>query len=216
MTKNNNQFSPRLMAGQRVPTSAESSGESYQQEKRLGALYVEFQATFLHRLKWEITYIHAILSQVNETIETLREIGLTSDEVAQVIRRFPEVLGLDIETRIRANLKKLEKDFFIKGKALPKVILRTPNILGYTLDCSGDCISECDKCKKRRVRRKCECIAVVNNDTEGFSFLILEIYLIQAGCDFETTESGAISQYFYNFQKRYSPKYVCGRERETV
>ena len=51
-----------------------------------------------------------------------------------------------MEERLQANIAKLEKEWKIKGPAVAGVLKRQPRVLGYSVDCLGDCIGECDRC----------------------------------------------------------------------
>lgn len=74
------------------------------------------------------------------------DLGLSSSDAAAVVRSFPETLSRDADARLRANLAVLEKQWKIKGAAAAGAVKRAPRILGYTIDCAGDCAGECDRC----------------------------------------------------------------------
>jgi hypothetical protein len=74
------------------------------------------------------------------------DLSLTRDEALAVLRSFPEALNLDAEEQLRKNVAKLGKEWKIQGPAARGCVKRTPRLLGYTLDCSGDCIGLCDRC----------------------------------------------------------------------
>ncbi|KAB2092970.1 hypothetical protein ERO13_A02G060400v2 [Gossypium hirsutum] len=83
---------------------------------------------------------------VNEILEYLRSLGLSDDDLRKLLKKFPEVLGCDIEHELRTNVQILEKDWGIKGKSLKNLLLRNPKVLGYNVDCKGDCIAQCTRC----------------------------------------------------------------------
>ena len=68
------------------------------------------------------------------------DLSLSRDEALAVLRSFPETLNLDAEEQLRANVAKLAKEWKIQGPAARGCVKRTPRLLGYTIDCSGDCI----------------------------------------------------------------------------
>ncbi len=64
----------------------------------------------------------------------------------QAIKNFPEVFGLDVENQMRANVEKLKKDWKMTDKVIPNVVKRQPQVLGYNVDCEGNCMGECNRC----------------------------------------------------------------------
>lgn len=64
---------------------------------------------------------------------------MTESEIKEVIIKFPESLGCDLEGLMKPNIEYLTKKYFLKGKARIKVILREPRIIGNIIDCGGDC-----------------------------------------------------------------------------
>ena len=76
----------------------------------------------------------------------LVSLGLTGAEVAKVVDEFPEVLGCSVEDRLAANVAQLEKQWKMQGPAIKGVVLRRPDVLGFNLDCLGDCAGECNRC----------------------------------------------------------------------
>lgn len=84
---------------------------------------------------------------VSSSIAFLRDdLGMTVDEVLAVLRSFPETLNLSAEDQLKKNVEKLAKDWKIQGPAAKGCVKRTPRLLGYTVDCAGDCIGLCDRC----------------------------------------------------------------------
>lgn len=83
---------------------------------------------------------------IASALEFMESIGLESnDEKVEVIKKFPEVLSVDISL-MKENVTKLEKSFFMKGKQLAAAVKRKPRVLGATVDCLGDCAGECTRC----------------------------------------------------------------------
>jgi hypothetical protein len=75
--------------------------------------------------------------------------GLAMDPptAAAVVEAFPECLALDGDgDTVRTAVAKLASDWKMTGGTAARAIARTPRVLGYTVDCLGDCIGECDRC----------------------------------------------------------------------
>ena len=87
-----------------------------------------------------------IYMQIKEKLEHLRSLGLSNEDVKKVVSGFPETVGLDLEERMKPNIELMGKNFFIKGKMLPKTLARKPQALGYAVDCEGDCQGDCTRC----------------------------------------------------------------------
>lgn len=83
---------------------------------------------------------------VNETLDYLRSLSLSDEDLGKVLKKFPEVLGCKLEDELKSNVKLLEKEWGIKGKTLRNLLLRNPKVLGYNVDCKGDCMSKCTRC----------------------------------------------------------------------
>lgn len=87
---------------------------------------------------------------VSEILKFLQEFcGLEGKDVRVLLKEFPQVLACSLEKRLKPNVEYLDKKWRINGSALKGVILRNPLLLGYTVDCGGDCIAECDYCWAR-------------------------------------------------------------------
>ena len=50
---------------------------------------------------------------------------------------------------MQPSMTKLEKEFRLSGDVLKAAVLRKPAVLGCNVDCSGDCIAECNRCWAR-------------------------------------------------------------------
>ena len=74
------------------------------------------------------------------------DLGLDAGDAAAVVRAFPETLSRDADARLRANLGVLAKQWRMSPPAQAAAVKRAPRILGYTIDCAGDCAGECDRC----------------------------------------------------------------------
>lgn len=89
------------------------------------------------------------LEIVDEILDYLRSLSLSDDDLTKLLKKFPEVLGCDLEVDLKGNVQILEKEWGIKGKTLRSLLLRNPRVLGYNVDCKGDCIAQCTRCWAR-------------------------------------------------------------------
>lgn len=83
---------------------------------------------------------------VQACISYLNDLGLEDADLMGVIKKFPEVLGCDVETRLKNNVAVLENQWKMKGMVITNTLKRKPEILGFTIDCYGDCAGECNRC----------------------------------------------------------------------
>lgn len=83
--------------------------------------------------------VTAVLSFLQDTV------GLSPEEVGRVVKVFPEVLGQQPDLRLAENTRHLDKQWKITGAALKSTVQRRPQILGYNVDCAGDCVGECNR-----------------------------------------------------------------------
>ncbi|KAE8652244.1 uncharacterized protein LOC101218603 isoform X1 [Cucumis sativus] len=83
---------------------------------------------------------------VNDILEYLRTLGLSNDDLSKLLKKFPEVLGCNLEQELKTNVQLLDKEWGIQGKSLRNLLLRNPKVLGYYVDCKGDCIAKCTRC----------------------------------------------------------------------
>eukprot|EP00250_Pteridium_aquilinum_P009981 c19068_g1_i1 orf=610-1287(-) len=83
---------------------------------------------------------------VQKTLEFLRSLGLLEADFPAFLKKFPEVLGCLVEEEMEKNVKILEKDWGISGSTLRNLLLRNPKVLGYNVDCKGDCMAQCTRC----------------------------------------------------------------------
>ncbi|KAJ4701150.1 Transcription termination factor like [Melia azedarach] len=86
------------------------------------------------------------LETVNEILDYLRNLSLSDDDIRKLLKKFPEVLGCSIEQELKNNVQILGKDWGIEGKTLRNLLLRNPKVLGYNVDCKGDCMAQCTRC----------------------------------------------------------------------
>lgn len=96
------------------------------------------------------------IARVNESLAFLREeIGLSDAEIGSVIlKKFPEALNMDVAERMAANMNYLKTTWpafsGVGGDGrLKAAVLEQPAILGFSVDCGGDCMSECNRCWAR-------------------------------------------------------------------
>ncbi len=64
----------------------------------------------------------------------------------QAVKTFPEVIALPVEEQLQHNIEKLKKDWKMTDKVIPNVIKRQPAVLGYNVDCEGNCQGDCNRC----------------------------------------------------------------------
>ncbi|XP_030550813.2 uncharacterized protein LOC115755515 [Rhodamnia argentea] len=83
---------------------------------------------------------------LSETLDYLRSLTLSDEDLCKLLKKFPEVLGCELEDEVKNNVKVLEKDWGIKGKSLRNLLHRNPKVLGYNIDCKGDCMAQCTRC----------------------------------------------------------------------
>ncbi|ONK56606.1 uncharacterized protein A4U43_C10F10610, partial [Asparagus officinalis] len=83
---------------------------------------------------------------IKEMLDYLKSLTLSDDDLHKLLKKFPEVLGCDIDQEVKSNVSTLEKDWGIKGKQLRNLLLRNPKVLGYNVDCKGDCMAQCTRC----------------------------------------------------------------------
>ncbi|KAK4761694.1 hypothetical protein SAY87_029578 [Trapa incisa] len=86
------------------------------------------------------------LEAVTETLDYLRSLSLSDDDICKLLKKFPEVLGCCLQQEVQTNVQTLAKDWGIEGKSLKNLLLRNPKVLGYNVDCKGDCMAKCTRC----------------------------------------------------------------------
>ena len=82
---------------------------------------------------------------MDATVAVLLDLGMTEEEVCEIVRAFPEFLGCDADL-VRKNVDYVTKTFFVRNKALLSTLSRKPQVLGNTVDCEGNCVGECNRC----------------------------------------------------------------------
>ena len=87
--------------------------------------------------------------QVSAVLTYIQELGFSSEELQQLLSEFPFVLACEVEKRLKPNVLVLTGKWRMKPKEVRSAIMRNPLLLGYTLDCEGDCKAECDYCWAR-------------------------------------------------------------------
>eukprot|EP00268_Persea_americana_P050949 TRINITY_DN5597_c0_g1_i1.p1 TRINITY_DN5597_c0_g1~~TRINITY_DN5597_c0_g1_i1.p1 ORF type:complete len:220 (-),score=42.83 TRINITY_DN5597_c0_g1_i1:250-909(-) len=83
---------------------------------------------------------------VNDKLDYLRNLGLTEDDMFKFLKKFPEVLGCSLDDELKISVQILETEWGIKGNSLRNLLLRNPKVLGYNVDCKGDCMAKCTRC----------------------------------------------------------------------
>ncbi|KAG4998071.1 hypothetical protein JHK85_029510 [Glycine max] len=71
----------------------------------------------------------------------MRSLNLSDNDLSKLLKKFPEVLGCNLEEELKGNVKILEEQWSIKGNSLRKLLLRNPKVL----DCVGKCNYRCSK-----------------------------------------------------------------------
>ncbi|KAL2641989.1 hypothetical protein R1flu_009576 [Riccia fluitans] len=77
-------------------------------------------------------------------MDLARGTGITDDQLVTILKKFPELLNC-LDT-IELNMGILNKEWGIKGNTLKNLIIRNPRVLGYNVDCKGDCMAKCTRC----------------------------------------------------------------------
>ncbi|KAF8048794.1 hypothetical protein N665_2402s0001 [Sinapis alba] len=115
-----------------------------EQDKILGKAFGHIHSPYWteERVKEENPKVEAL----NHVLEFLRSLGLSDEDLHKVLKKFPEVLGCSLEEEMRPNIGILENQWGITGKSLRSLLLRNPKVLGYNVDCKGDCIAQCTRC----------------------------------------------------------------------
>ncbi|TKV90292.1 hypothetical protein SEVIR_9G018900v4 [Setaria viridis] len=83
---------------------------------------------------------------VTGVLDYIRSLGLSDEDLHKLLKKFPEVLGCDLDREVKLNVSKLDSDWGINGKTLRSLLLRNPKVLGYNIDCRGDCMAQCTRC----------------------------------------------------------------------
>ncbi|KAJ8498202.1 hypothetical protein OPV22_008754 [Ensete ventricosum] len=86
------------------------------------------------------------VQKINEMLDYIKGLGLNDEDLYKLLKKFPEVLGCSLVNEVQTNIGMLEKDWGIKGKALRNLLIRNPKVLGYNVDCKGDCMAQCTRC----------------------------------------------------------------------
>ncbi|KAG0498451.1 hypothetical protein HPP92_003142 [Vanilla planifolia] len=86
------------------------------------------------------------VESVNYTLDYLKSLGLKDDDLHKILKKFPELMGCSLEQDLKANVATLEREWGIKEKTLRNLLLRNPKVLGYNVDCKGDCMAKCTRC----------------------------------------------------------------------
>lgn len=51
-----------------------------------------------------------------------------------------------MDSQLGGNIKKLQAEWKLEGQVLRGAVLRNPALLGYNVDCLGDCSGDCNRC----------------------------------------------------------------------
>ncbi|BBH09106.1 hypothetical protein Prudu_021516 [Prunus dulcis] len=74
---------------------------------------------------------------VKEKLDYLRSLSLSDDDLCKLLKKFPEVLGCNLENELKTNVQVLEKEWGIKGKSLRNLLLRNPRVLEVDMQNKG-------------------------------------------------------------------------------
>jgi len=90
---------------------------------------------------------------LEERIAFLESLGVTRDDLRQIVEKTPEILGCDVEQLTTAT-EYAEKNYFMKRNTrnFVKYLVRVPQALGNNLDCAAEgksCLGECNRCWAR-------------------------------------------------------------------
>jgi hypothetical protein len=55
---------------------------------------------------------------VSGVLDYIRGLSLSDDDLYKLLKKFPEVLGCDLESEVKLNVGKLDSDWKINGKTL--------------------------------------------------------------------------------------------------
>ena len=83
---------------------------------------------------------------VQARLDFVAGLGIQGADLAAYVKKFPEVLGLDVEGQLAPTVEDLQVKWFMKGTVLANALKRRPEVLGYNIDCQGDCAGECNRC----------------------------------------------------------------------
>ncbi|KAH7620627.1 hypothetical protein NADE_003241 [Nannochloris sp. 'desiccata'] len=131
-------------AWQEVATRLENLGLTPPQTEKcmIKAFGWDSQGYWRHEKEKEIPQV----DQIDDVLNFLITISIaTEEEQAELIAKFPELIGLKVEL-MEANVAKLQKAFFLKASALTGMIKRKPRALGVIVDCEGSCEGMCTRC----------------------------------------------------------------------
>ncbi|KAK8928740.1 hypothetical protein KSP39_PZI017428 [Platanthera zijinensis] len=86
------------------------------------------------------------LDSIEEMLDYLKSLSLSDADLHKILKKFPEVLGCSLSEELKVNVETLEREWGINGKTLRNLLLRNPKVLGYNVDCKGDCMAKCTRC----------------------------------------------------------------------
>ncbi|KAH0470336.1 hypothetical protein IEQ34_000059 [Dendrobium chrysotoxum] len=150
----------KLLATNQAQTTIQEDKDSNLWEESIQSLYAfNFTTEEADRiLKKAFGWIHSPywgeerrketpkLESIKEMLDYLKSLSLSDDDLHKILKKFPEVLGCCLNEELKANVQTLEREWGIKGKTLRNLLLRNPKVLGYNVDCKGDCMAKCTRC----------------------------------------------------------------------
>lgn len=111
-------------------------------DKMLGKAFGWVQSPY-----WSESHVQTVpeLQTVSSKVDFVKALGLSDVELTPVLKKFPELLDCR-QTLMEHNLGILDKEWGISGKSLKNLLKRNPHVLGYSVDCRGDCMAQCTRC----------------------------------------------------------------------
>ena len=75
----------------------------------------------------------------------LASLGVSDDGLRRAVKQFPELLACDIAGRLAPNVARMQAEGLTEG-VLAAAIARRPAVLGFKVDCAGNCAGQCSVC----------------------------------------------------------------------
>ena len=69
-----------------------------------------------------------VQSASRQCVNVLLTAGVDGEHVPPALQRFPEVLALDVDRQLRANIETLQTQWFVRGLALKKLLRSQPQV----------------------------------------------------------------------------------------
>jgi hypothetical protein len=82
---------------------------------------------------------------VAEVLAYLGSLGVADDGLRRAVKQFPELLACDVAGRLAPNVARMQAEGLRDG-VLAAAIARRPAVLGFKVDCAGNCAGQCSVC----------------------------------------------------------------------